>query len=117
MTPAPATTPFPTPPTLLAIPNVSEGRDAQTIDAIGRAYTQPSGGAVHLLDVHRDPDHHRAVHTLAGPPGALAEAVAAGAAEALRRIDVRAHPGTHPHVGALDVAPFVHLDEQRRGAA
>jgi glutamate formiminotransferase len=103
--------------TLLAIPNVSEGRVPATIDAIRDAYLRGGGGAVHLLDVHTDPDHHRSVHTLAGPAGSLATAVAAGAETAIAQVDVSAHPGVHPHVGALDVAPFVHLDDARRGAA
>ena len=99
---------------LLAVPNVSEGRDAKALDAIGTAFA--SGGA-HVLDVHADPDHHRAVFTLAARPGALAQAVLEGAREALRRIDVTDHPGAHPHVGAVDVAPIVYLDDERRGAA
>jgi glutamate formiminotransferase len=99
---------------LLAVPNVSEGRDAATVAAIGDAYV--AGGA-RLLDTHADPDHHRAVHTLAAPPGTLAGAVAAGARAAIERIDLRAERGLHPHVGALDVAPVVFLDEARRGAA
>lgn len=108
--------------TLLAVPNVSEGRDDAVIDAIGAAFAgagAPAGeaGAVRLLDVHRDPDHNRCVFTLAGAPGALAPALARGAAAALERIDVRANDGVHPHVGALDVAPVVHLREADRGAA
>src|SRR3954447_23194724 len=89
-------------PLLLAVPNVSEGRDRATLDAIGAAFA--SGGA-RVLDVHADPDHHRAVFTLAAAPGALAPALQAGAHEAIARIDVSDHPGAHPHVGALDVAP------------
>jgi glutamate formiminotransferase / 5-formyltetrahydrofolate cyclo-ligase len=100
--------------TLLAIPNVSEGRDARVIEAIGEAFA--STGA-RLLDVHADADHHRSVFTLAGEPGQLAPALAAGANETLRRVDLRTPRGSHPHVGALDVAPVVHLDEARRGAA
>jgi glutamate formiminotransferase/glutamate formiminotransferase/formiminotetrahydrofolate cyclodeaminase len=100
--------------TLLAVPNVSEGRDAGALEAIGEAFA--SGGA-RLLDVHADPDHHRAVFTLAAAPGQLAPAVVAGAREALSRIDVSAHDGVHPRVGALDVAPIVHLDGDARGAA
>ena len=103
--------------TLLAIPNISEGRDARVIGVIADAYVKGGGGRVHLLDTHSDPDHHRSVHTLAGPPGSLAPAVAAGARAVIAAIDVRAHSGVHPHVGALDVAPFVHLDDARRGAA
>ncbi|MDW5595579.1 hypothetical protein VSS74_14610 [Conexibacter stalactiti] len=103
-------------PTLLAVPNVSEGRDDAAIDAIAAAFA--SGGVgVRLLDVHRDPDHNRSVVTLAGPPGQLAPALAAGARAALARIDLRANDGVHPHVGALDVAPVVFLREEDRGAA
>lgn len=99
---------------LLAIPNVSEGRDRAVIDAIGRAFV--SGGA-RLLDVHADPDHHRSVYTLAGAPGQLAQALVAGARECIERVDLTGPRGSHPHVGALDVAPLVHLDAARRGAA
>lgn len=100
---------------LLAIPNVSEGEDEAAIDAIGTAFT--ATGGVTLLDVHADPDHGRTVYTLAGRPGTLAPALAAGAAEILERVDLRRHHGLHPHVGALDVVPLVHLDDARRGAA
>jgi glutamate formiminotransferase len=101
-------------PLLLAVPNVSEGRDAAVLDAIGTAFT--TGGA-HLLDVHSDADHHRSVFTLAGRPGELAAAVLAGALEAVARIDLTAHDGIHPRVGAIDVAPIVHLTGEDRGAA
>ncbi|HEV7460110.1 MAG TPA: hypothetical protein VGN78_06215 [Solirubrobacteraceae bacterium] len=100
--------------TLLAVPNVSEGRDAAALDAIGAAF---AAGGARVLDVHADADHHRAVFTLAGAPGELAPAVLAGARTALERVDVSAHDGVHPRVGALDVAPIVHLDDAARGAA
>ncbi|HEY3190791.1 MAG TPA: hypothetical protein VGJ70_25090, partial [Solirubrobacteraceae bacterium] len=99
---------------LLAVPNVSEGRDQRTLDAIGEAF---AAGGANVLDVHADPDHHRAVFTLAAPPGALGKALLAGAREAVARIDITSHPGVHPHVGAVDVAPVVHLDDATRGAA
>lgn len=97
--------------TLLAYPNVSEGRDQATIDAIASAF----GGA--LLDVHSDPDHHRSAYTLAGEPGELAGAVVRGAAEAVRRIQIDTHEGIHPRVGAIDVAPIIYLTQEDRGAA
>lgn len=99
---------------LLAVPNVSEGRDALAVAEIADAF---AAGGAQLLDIHSDPDHHRSVVTLAGAPGILAHAVLAGAREAVERIDLRRHRGLHPHVGALDVAPFVHLDPADRGAA
>jgi glutamate formiminotransferase/glutamate formiminotransferase/formiminotetrahydrofolate cyclodeaminase len=99
-------------PLLLAVPNVSEGSDAAAIDAIGRAFAPAT-----LLDLHTDPDHGRSVYSLAGRQGELAEALLAGAEAAAARIDLRRHRGVHPHVGAIDVAPVVYLDEAARGAA
>jgi len=100
--------------TLLGVPNVSEGRDQGAIAAIGGAF---EAGGARLLDLHVDPDHNRSVYTLAAPPGRLAPALAAGAREAAKRIDMNRHTGVHPCVGALDVAPVVHLDQARRGPA
>jgi len=70
-----------------------------------------------VLDVHTDPDHHRSVFTLAGEAGTLHEALLEGAREAVERIDLSAHAGVHPRVGALDVAPIVHRTDAERGAA
>jgi glutamate formiminotransferase len=105
---------------LLAVPNVSEGRDRATIDAIAQAFG--SGHDVRLLDVHVDADHHRSVFTLAGAQGELSAAVLAGARVVFERVDVMTgakgrERGEHPHVGALDVAPIVYLDIAQRGAA
>lgn len=97
--------------TLLAVPNVSEGGDPETIQSIGEAFGAP------ILDVHSDPDHHRSVFTFAGNPGELAVATLSGAREAVRRIDLRQHIGVHPRVGAIDVAPIIYLDDADRGAA
>ena len=99
---------------LMAVPNVSEGRDPQIVERIGAAYV--AGGA-RLLATHTDADHHRSVHTLAAPQGELAYALAAGAEAVLRSIDLTSGRGLHPHVGALDVCPVVHLDDDRLGAA
>jgi glutamate formiminotransferase len=96
---------------LLAVPNVSEGRDRGTIDEIAAGFDG------RLLAVHSDPDHHRSVFTLAGEPGELAGHVVGGARAAIRRIDLARHEGIHPRVGALDVAPIVYLHEEDRGAA
>jgi glutamate formiminotransferase/glutamate formiminotransferase/formiminotetrahydrofolate cyclodeaminase len=104
--------PAPPPPLLLAVPNVSEGRDRDAIEAIGAAFAP-----ARLLDVHSDADHGRSVFTLAAPQGELAPAVVAGARAALERVDLRGHAGSHPHVGVLDVAPVVFLDDDARGAA
>jgi glutamate formiminotransferase / 5-formyltetrahydrofolate cyclo-ligase len=99
---------------LLAVPNVSEGKDAVAIAEIADAF---AAGGAQLLDIHSDPDHNRSVVTLSAEPGALSHALLAGAREAVERIDLGAYRGLHPHVGALDVAPVVHLDATTRGAA
>jgi glutamate formiminotransferase / 5-formyltetrahydrofolate cyclo-ligase len=99
---------------LLAVPNVSEGRDPVAVAEIADAF---AAGGAELLDIHSDPDHNRSVLTLKGPPGTLSHALLAGAREATDRIDLNEHDGVHPHVGALDVAPVVHLSGAKRGAA
>lgn len=100
---------------LHAVPNVSEGRDRAAIKGITAAFASPPG--VKVLDVHSDPDHHRSVLWLRGAPGTLAEALVQGAREAIGWIDLTEPRGVHPHVGALDVAPIVYLDDEQRGAA
>ena len=99
-------------PILVAVPNVSEGRDQLAIDAIGAAFAP-----ARLLDTHSDPDHGRSVFTIAARQGELAAALAGGAREAVERIDLTEHTGDHPHVGAIDVAPVVYLDETQHGPA
>ncbi len=95
--------------TLLAVPNVSEGRHSGTIARVGRAW------GLHVLDIHADADHDRTVYSLTGPE--LGEGLARGAREAIARIDLHHHEGVHPHVGALDVAPVVYTEEADRGRA
>lgn len=98
---------------LLAVPNVSEGRDRARIELLERAFSE----GVDLLDRHSDPDHNRTVLTLAGDPATLAAAIARGAAEAVRAIDMDAHEGVHPATGALDVCPVVWVDPEDRERA
>jgi len=125
------------PPILLAVPNVSEGRDETAVAALAAAFagTAAADGvtgalagsaaaAVRLLDVHTDRDHHRSVFTLAGPPVKLADVLLRGAHTAVEQLNVmeRAHghaddAGQHPHVGAIDVVPIVYLSQSDRGAA
>ncbi|MHB8235428.1 MAG: hypothetical protein ACYDHT_12325, partial [Solirubrobacteraceae bacterium] len=127
-----------TPPILLAVPNVSEGRDAKLLAELAAAATrrtqttatgasEASAGErapVRLLDMHSDRDHHRAVFTLAGRQRALADSLLRLAAMAIDSIDVvgrangdSSQAGAHPHVGAVDVVPLVYLDASARGAA
>lgn len=102
---------MPNPTTLLAYPNVSEGRDQSAIAAVATAFGPG------LLDVHSDPDHHRSAFTLAGVPQSLADDVLSGAAKALELLTLDRHDGIHPRVGVLDVAPIVYRQPGDRGAA
>lgn len=91
------------------VPNVSEGREASTIDAIAGAIRDTPG--VHLLNVHSDPDHNRSVYTFASEEREpLREAVLRMYEIAVERIDLRKQRGAHPRVGAIDVVPFVPLE-------
>jgi glutamate formiminotransferase/glutamate formiminotransferase/formiminotetrahydrofolate cyclodeaminase len=90
---------------LESVPNFSEGRDEATVAAIGDAL----GARARLLDVHSDADHNRSVFTLVGSEDELADALLAGIAVAAERIDLRAHDGAHPRIGAADVVPIVPL--------
>lgn len=97
---------------LMAVPNVSEGRDGAVVERMAGAF-----GHVDVVDRHVDADHDRSVFTLAGRQGELADALVQGAAAAVATIDLNDHTGLHPCVGALDVMPVVYLDCARRGAA
>jgi glutamate formiminotransferase len=89
---------------LESVPNFSEGRDRGVLEAI-RAAMANAGARV--LDIHADEDHNRSVFTVVADPDALVEALAAGIAVAVGRIDLRRHEGVHPRVGVADVVPIV----------
>lgn len=93
---------------LECVPNFSEGRDSGVVTAIVEAIQSASG--VLLCGWEMDADHNRSVVTFAGPPEAVVEGALRGAAEAAKRIDISAHSGVHPRVGAADVIPFVPLE-------
>ncbi|MBI4590868.1 MAG: glutamate formimidoyltransferase [Candidatus Rokubacteria bacterium] len=90
---------------LECVPNVSEGRNRRVIESLADAIRSRAG--VHLADIHMDPDHHRSVFTILGPPPAVEAAALALAAATVHAIDMRTHRGVHPRIGALDVLPFV----------
>lgn len=102
--PAPLTDP--TQPLIEAVPNFSEGRDLGAVEAIANAIGNSPGAMV--LDLNTDPDHNRAVVTaVATPPEAIVDALFAGVAEAVARLNIRDHKGVHPRVGVADVVPLV----------
>lgn len=94
-------------PLIQCVPNFSEGRRPDVIAAIVGAVRATPG--IRLADWSADPDHHRMVVTFLGPPGPVREAALAAAAAAIDHINIAAHQGVHPRLGAMDVLPFVPL--------
>ena len=93
------------------MPNFSEGRRQDVIAAIAEA------AGAHVLDVDADPDHHRAVISLAAERRRLVDGLVSAVGAAVERIDVRVHSGVHPRVGAADVVPIVPLGASKLSAA
>ncbi|MBA2489897.1 MAG: glutamate formimidoyltransferase [Chloroflexi bacterium] len=89
------------------VPNFSEGRRIDVVDALAAAVTATPH--VHLLDRTSDRDHNRSVLTFAGPSEAVTSGMEAAVAVALGSIDMNLHEGAHPRMGAIDVIPFVPL--------
>lgn len=86
------------------VPNVSEGRDATILDDCARAIERAGASLAHRT---HDAAHHRGVFTFFGTGERVAAAAAALARVSVERIDLRAHRGAHPRIGALDVLPIV----------
>ncbi|XP_042904602.1 formimidoyltransferase-cyclodeaminase [Parasteatoda tepidariorum] len=87
------------------VPNFSEGRNKEIIDAISEAIRSTSG--VSLLDVDPGPSTNRTVYTFVGSPDAVIEGALNAARIANKLIDMTKHKGEHPRLGALDVCPFI----------
>ena len=96
-------------PLVECVPNFSEGRNQETIDALRAALLSVPG--VRVLDVQTDPSHHRSVFTFVASPQAAAEAAFRAMRVATERIDLTGHRGEHPRMGATDVVPFVPVRE------
>jgi glutamate formiminotransferase len=86
------------------VPNFSEGRRSDVIDAICRALQRPGA---RLVSRQADPDHNRLDTTLLGDRDAVSRAALAGARVAVGLIDMDHHSGGHPRMGAVDVVPFI----------
>jgi len=91
---------------VVCIPNFSEGRRHDVIDAICDAL---AGGGARLVYRQADPEHNRLDTTVVGSPDAVRGSALAGAAKAVELIDMTKHTGAHPRMGAADVIPFVPL--------
>jgi glutamate formiminotransferase len=91
------------------VPNISEGRRPEVVDEIVAAIADTPGVAV--LDASSDASHNRSVLTLAGDAEPLAVAVLTLFEKALPAIDLRTHRGEHPRLGAVDVVPFIPIED------
>ena len=87
------------------VPNISEGRRMEVVDAVVAAIKAVPG--VTFLDQSSDSDHNRSVLTFAGPPEAVLEGGFACIAKAAELIDMNTQEGGHPRMGATDVCPFI----------
>ena len=87
------------------VPNFSEGRNKQVIDAIVAAIAAVEG--VKVLDVDPGEATNRTVVTFVGEPDPVCEAAFQGAKKAQELIDMRHHHGAHPRSGATDVLPLI----------
>ncbi len=91
---------------VVCVPNFSEGRRPDVIDAICDAL---AAGDARLVVRQADPEHNRLDTTVVGSPDAVRASALAGAAMAVELIDMTTHTGGHPRMGAADVIPFVPL--------
>src|SRR5579864_3372531 len=89
------------------VPNFSEGRRKEVIDAIANAARGVDG--ITLLDCESDANHNRMVLTFIGSPDSVKRAALEASAVAVKLIDLTKHSGEHPRMGAVDVVPFVPL--------
>jgi glutamate formiminotransferase len=87
------------------VPNFSEGRKAEVVRALVEAVERVEGALV--LGTHVDADHNRSVITFVAPPEVIVEAAVRVVGRASELIDLSAHAGQHPRMGACDVLPFV----------
>jgi len=94
-------------PLIECVPNFSEGRDNDVIEAIVWPFRKKKGCG--LLDYRADKDHNRLVVSLVGSPDPVQDALLEAARVAIDRIDLEQHQGGHPRIGAVDVIPFVPL--------
>ena len=87
------------------VPNFSEGRNMDIIKQITDEIEKVEG--VRLLDVDPGKATNRTVVTFVGNPYAVVEAAFYAIKKAGELIDMRAHAGEHPRMGATDVCPLI----------
>lgn len=96
-------------PIVQCIPNFSEGRKIEVIEALADSIRNVKG--VKLLDYLPDKNHNRTVFTFVGSPDSVNKAAFNSAKTAVELIDMTKHSGEHPRMGAVDVIPFVPIKD------
>ena len=100
---------------LMCVPNISEGQDLALVDRVLDPIRRAPG--VKLLDYSSDAHHNRSVLTYLGEPEPVLAATQAMTLVALELIDMTKHHGSHPRLGAVDVAPFIPIRGLETAAA
>lgn len=89
---------------ILAVPNFSEGRRENVINAIVDEIRKVEG--VKLISFEPEYDFNRTVITCIGEPGPLKIAMINMAEKAYTLINMEEQSGTHPRIGAQDTIPL-----------
>lgn len=95
--------------------NISEGRKKDIIERIAKAAVYHDNdqddfqGTV--LNIFSDYDYNRSVITIAAPVDRIANCVISACTEAFQSIDLAAHVGVHPCLGAVDLVPIYPLSD------
>ncbi len=94
---------------LLCEVNISEGRNLDVVKQVKAELMSVEG--ISLIDLNSDSDHNRTVYTYTGEPHLVLEATKKLACKAIELIDMTKHNGSHPRMGAVDVVPFVPVND------
>ncbi len=95
-------------PLIESVPNISEGRRPDVVEAIAARLRAVPG--LRVLDVQSDATHNRSVLTLAGDAAAMRAGLPLLFEQAVAAIDLRTHRGEHPRLGAVDVVPLIPIE-------
>jgi glutamate formiminotransferase len=98
-------------PLIECVPNFSEGRDTDVIESIVQPFRNRKGCV--LLDYRADKDHNRLVVSVVGQPEPIQDALIEASRAAVSKINLEEHRGGHPRIGAIDVIPFVPIQNIR----
>lgn len=91
------------------VPNFSEGRDQNKIEAIVETLQNKEG--FKLVNYEADADYNRTVVTLLGDPKYIVDALIPFTQKVLELIDMNVQSGEHPRMGAIDVIPFIPIED------